>query len=49
VYDAIKRGYAKTLFFGISTDKDGLHLLEVSMPAEAVGAVQPAVALLSMR
>jgi hypothetical protein len=37
VYDAIKRGYAKTLFFGISTDKDGLNLLEVSMTANAWG------------
>ncbi|GIL97703.1 hypothetical protein Vretimale_3285 [Volvox reticuliferus] len=28
VYDAIKRGYLKNLFFGISTDPDGTELLE---------------------
>lgn len=29
VYDAIKRGYLKNLFFGISTDPEGTQLLEV--------------------
>ncbi len=29
VYDAIKRGYCKNLFFGISTDPEGTQLLEV--------------------
>lgn len=29
VYDAIRRGYLKTLFFGIATDPDGTKLLEV--------------------
>lgn len=29
VYDAIRRSYLKTLFFGISTDPEGTNLLEV--------------------
>jgi hypothetical protein len=29
VYDAIKRGYLKNLFFGIATDAESTHLLEV--------------------
>ena len=29
VYDSIKRGYLKNLFFGISTDPEGTQLLEV--------------------
>lgn len=31
VYDAIKQGYLKNLFFGVSTDPDGTHLLEVGV------------------
>lgn len=29
VYDAIRKGHLKTLFFGISTDPEGTQLLEV--------------------
>jgi hypothetical protein len=29
VYDAIRRGYLKSLFFGIATDPEGVNLLEV--------------------
>lgn len=29
VYDAIRKGYLKMLFFGISTDPDGTELMEV--------------------
>ena len=29
VYDAIKKNYLKSLFFGVSTDREGTSLLEV--------------------
>jgi hypothetical protein len=32
VYDAVKRGFLKNLFFGISTDPDGTELLEARAP-----------------
>jgi hypothetical protein len=31
VYDAVKRGYLKSLLFGISTNAEGTELLEVKV------------------
>jgi hypothetical protein len=30
VYDAIKKGYLKSLFFGVASDSEGTDLMEVS-------------------
>jgi len=37
VYEAIRMGYLKTLFFGVATDPEASNLLEVSLISDILG------------